>query len=425
MFPAIGLCIVLVTAYCLIKQYETRMVLFCAGLLMTLISGHPFDSFEAFTNSMKEYRIFEPIVTVIAFTGVMKVTQCDQHLIHLLARSLTRVKKLIVPGAIIVTFFVNTSLTSAAGCAAAVGAVLIPLMIAQGVHPAIAGAAVLSGTFGNMLNPGFVQVVYVAELAKISPTAVIANHFSAIMASVVIVALSLTLIAYWRKRSENSFEGGGEIDCQVEQSKAFDVKLLYAIVPMLPLMILLLGSTGTVPIFKKLLISHTMIIGTLIAFAVTRMSPKKISEAFFKSMGDSFGHIFGIILCAAVFVSGMKSLGLIQAMIDTMISNPSIAKVSAALGPFLLAALSGSGEAAGFAFNKSVSIEAAQFGLHVSDMGSMAAIAAMIGRAASPIAGVTIVCASIAKVTTVDIVKCSAPGMIVACIATMIMLLYR
>ena len=50
--------------------------------------------------------------------------------------------KIIIPGAVIITFLVNIALPTAAGCAAAVGALLIPALIRSGVHPAMAGSAI-------------------------------------------------------------------------------------------------------------------------------------------------------------------------------------------------------------------------------------------------------------------------------------------
>ena len=50
---------------------------------------------------------------------------------------------------------------------------------------------------------------------------------------------------------------------------------------------------------------------------------------------------------------------------------------------------------------------------HVN-LGMAAAIAGAIGRTASPIAGVTIVCAGLAMVSPVEMVKRTAPGMILA-----------
>ena len=44
----LGGIIVIGTVYLMVKQYETRMVLFCAGLLMAIIAGDPFAAFKGF-----------------------------------------------------------------------------------------------------------------------------------------------------------------------------------------------------------------------------------------------------------------------------------------------------------------------------------------------------------------------------------------
>ncbi|MEX6212121.1 hypothetical protein AB6G58_23230 [Providencia huaxiensis] len=65
---------------------------------------------------------------------------------------------------------------SAAGCAAAVGATLIPLLIAARIHPAIAGGAVLCGTIGSMLSPGLSHNPFVAQMSNMSIVDLIARH---------------------------------------------------------------------------------------------------------------------------------------------------------------------------------------------------------------------------------------------------------
>ncbi len=88
-------------------------------------------------------------------------------LVSLLAAPLKKIGILLIPAATAVTFFVNIALPSAAGCAAAVGATLIPVMIRSGIRPAAAGAAILMGTYGSCLSPGMSHNNFVA---KISPT---------------------------------------------------------------------------------------------------------------------------------------------------------------------------------------------------------------------------------------------------------------
>ena len=423
MLVTAGLIIALGTIYLLVKQYESRMVLFCSGVLLAFIAGDFMGPFKAFSHAMEEKKLFESIISVMGFAMVMKVTACDKHLINALIKPLKKAGPLLIPATTLVTLFINTSITSSAGCSAAVGSILIPLMIAAGIHPAIAGAAIYAGTYGAIFNPGYAQVAIVVDVAKSTPVAVVANHFKALLSAGVIGAFSLLAIAYFRK------ENTGYVlpaDRAVEDSTgAFKVNPLQAIIPILPVAILVLGSMNIIPAFKPLQISHAMIIGVFCAFAVTRVNPAKISKEFWHGVGDSFGHVFGIIICALVFVSGLQSVGLIKALINLMISNPAIAKISAAAGPFLLGIMSGSGDAAAVAFNKAVTVHAADFGVSPMDMGSMAAIGGALGRTMSPVAGGLIICATLAGTTPMEVAKRNAPGMVLACIAVLVLLLYK
>jgi len=421
MLALMGGLLVLVTIYLLIKQYETRMVLFCSGLAMALLAFNPMAAFKAFSEAMHESRVFEPIIAVMGFSMVMKVTECDKHLIHLLAKALRRAGPFLIPGATVATLAVNTSITSAAGCSAAVGAILIPLLMSAGVYPAVAASAVFAGTYAAMLNPGFAQVIIISDVAKASPMTVIANHSKVVMLCGLIGAFSLALVAYLRKEHKGYVPEGKKA---AEAVAEFTVNPLKAMVPVLPLAILLLGSTGAVSAFRQLGISHAMIIGVFVGFLVTRKNPATLSKEFWHGAGDAFGHVFGIITCALVFVGGMTAIGLVKALIDAMIANPQIAKVSSAFGPFVLGVMSGSGDAAAVAFNKTVTVNAAHFGLSPMNMGSAAAIGGALGRTMSPVAGGAIICAGLAGVNPLEIPKRNGPGMLIAGAVCMLLLLY-
>ncbi len=415
----IGFAIILITIYCLMKQYETRLVLFVSGVVMAIISGNIMVAFDAFSKSMKNANLIEPIIAAMGFAMVLQITKCDQHLIYLLAKSLKNLGPALVPGAVLATALVNTSITSAGGCSAAVGAILIPVLIGSGVHPAMAAAAVFAGTYGSpMLNPGFGQIAIVADVAHSTPIDVISNHYHVVLILGLITAISLTIVAFVKG------EHKGYHSEALDNVQDFKVNYIMAIVPMLPLIILVLGSTGIVPLFKKFAISHAMLIGCFAAFLATRKNPAEISKAFFKGAGDGFATVFGIITMALVFVSGVKSLGIIDWMIQEMINTPSIAKISATVGPFLLGVISGSGEAASIAFNQSVTIHADTLGLNALNLGSLAAISGALGRTMSPIAGCAIICAGFAKVNPLELVKRTALGMIIAVFTTMVLLMY-
>lgn len=415
----IGFAIILITIYCLMKQYETRLVLFVSGVIMAIISGNLMVAFDAFSKSMKNANLIEPIIAAMGFAMVLQITKCDQHLIYLLAKSLKNLGPALVPGAVLATALVNTSITSAGGCSAAVGAILIPVLIGSGVHPAMAAAAVFAGTYGSpMLNPGFGQIAIVADVAHSTPIDVISNHYHVVLILGLITAVSLTIVAFIKG------EHKGYHSEALDNVEDFKINYIMALVPMLPLIILVLGSTDVVPLFKKFAISHAMLIGCFAAFLATRKNPAEISKAFFKGAGDGFATVFGIITMALVFVSGVKSLGIIDWMIQEMINTPAIAKISATVGPFLLGVISGSGEAASIAFNQSVTIHADTLGLNALNLGSLAAISGALGRTMSPIAGCAIICAGFAKVNPLELVKRTALGMIIAVFATMVLLMY-
>ncbi len=416
-----GVIVVVGTIYCLVKRYETRLVLFCSGILMSLIGGAPFASFKAFSHAMLETKLFESIIAVMGFAMVMKLTSCDKHLINLLIKPLRKAGPFLIPASVLVTFFINISITSSAGCSAAVGAILIPLLMAAGIHPAIAGACIYAGTYGAMFNPGYPQVALVVNVSNSDPVSVVANHFYPLLLCGIIGAISLWVVAYLRKEHKGYVMPAGVI---ADEQEHFKIKLSYAIVPLIPIVILITGSMGIIPIFKPFSISHAMIIGVFAAFLVTRMNPQEISKEFWKGAGNAFGHVFGIIICALVFVDGLSTIGLIQQLIQLMIDVPAIAKVSSAVGPFLIGVMSGSGDAASVAFNKAVTIHASDFGLSPMSMGSVVAITGALGRTMSPVAGGMIICATLAGTSPMETAKRNAPGMILATISTMVLLLF-
>ena len=416
----IGVAIIGVAIYFLAKQYETRMVLFTAGFLMALVAGDPLVAFKSFSHAMGEYKLFETIVTVMGFSMVMKLTKCDQHLIHFMAKPVQKAGPLLIPAATFVTFFINSTLTSAAGSAAAAGAILIPLLLSSGVHPAVAAAAVLAGTFGSMFNPGYAMNALTASVAKASPVAVVANHFVPLLIVCTVVAMTLGILAYIRKENK----GWNQTEEIADEIGEFKVSYLKALVPIVPLILILIASSKVIPALKGLAISHTMIIGSFIAFLVSRGNPGKITKEFFHGIGEAYGHICGIIICALVFVDGMKALGMLKALTDAMIAHPEIAKFSTGFGPYILGVISGSGDAAATAFNKAVTINAAQFNMNPLSMGSLAVLGGALGRAMSPLAGAAIICATYANVSPMDVAKRNALGMFLGCLVGSFLLVF-
>ncbi|MDD4085336.1 MAG: C4-dicarboxylate transporter DcuC [Acholeplasmataceae bacterium] len=417
MMIILGSLVIIAAIYLMLKRYDSRLVLIGAGLLMAVMAGKPMAALDAFAKEMTSAGLITSVCSVMGFAMVMKYTTCDKHLISLLAGVLKLVRPLLIPGTTIATFVINIALPSAAGCSAAVGAIFIPILMSSGVHPAMAAAAVKSGTFGSMLSPGLMHNGVIAKLANVGIMDVIQNHMVADIVAVVITALSVTILAYVMKEHK-----GHESDSSVVIEEGFKSNMLYALMPILPVIILVLGATGKVPLLK-MGVPHAMLIGAIVSLIVTRSNPAELTKQFFNGMGNGYADILGIIISVGVFVSGMKAMGLVAAFLKAMLNSEGFIKIAAAFGPFLLGMISGSGDAATVAFNESITPHAAQFGISIIDMGSIAALGGTLGRTMSPIAGATIICAGIAGCSPLEVSKRNALGVTIALIAGIFILL--
>ncbi|WP_439288008.1 C4-dicarboxylate transporter DcuC [Lonepinella sp. BR2904] len=409
---------IIATIYLLIKKYETRTVLIGVGLVMAIITLKPMEALDAFAKSMTSGGLIMAICSSMGFAYVMKFTQCDSHLVHLLTKPLSGLKFFLIPIATIITFFINIAIPSAAGCAAAVGATLIPVLKSAGVRPATAGAAILAGTFGSMMSPGSSHTAMISEMSGLTITEVNLSHAPYTMIAGAIGALVLTILAIVFKDYGEQHRQAYIQENQETESHFEKVNPLYALAPLVPLVILVIGGTSLQQVsgleWTKMGVPQAMLIGAIYAIVVTRISPVKITEEFFNGMGNSYANVLGIIIAASVFVSGLKATGAVDSAIEFLKHSNEFVRWGATIGPFLMGVVTGSGDAAAIAFNTAVTPHAVELGYTHVNLGMAAAIAGAIGRTASPIAGVTIVCAGLAMVSPVEMVKRTAPGMILA-----------
>ncbi|MCI7353818.1 MAG: C4-dicarboxylate transporter DcuC [[Actinobacillus] rossii] len=409
---------IVATIYLLIKKYETRTVLIGIGLLMAILTLNPMAALDAFAKSMTSSGLIMAICSSMGFAYVMKYTQCDTHLVHLLTKPLSGLKFLLIPIATIITFFINIAIPSAAGCAAAVGATLIPVLKSSGVRPAMAGAAILAGTFGSMMSPGSSHSAMISEMSGLTITEVNLSHAPYTTIAGAIGAIVLTLLALAFKDYGQEHRDAYVAENKTSENTFEKVNILYAIAPLVPLIILIVGGTSLQQTpgleWTKMGVPQAMLIGAIYGVLVTRISPVKMTEEFFNGMGNSYANVLGIIISASVFVAGLKSTGAIDSAIDFLKHSNEFVRWGATIGPFLMGVITGSGDAAAIAFNTAVTPHAVELGYTHVNLGMGAAIAGAIGRTASPIAGVTIVCAGLAMVNPIEMVKRTAPGMILA-----------
>lgn len=398
----VAVVIVILTIAALIKRYETRLVLFTAGLVLCCVSMQPMTAFNAFAKSMTNGGLIMAICASMGFAYVSSYTKCDQHLVHLLSKPIRGLGIFLVPICTAVTMIINIAIPSASGCAAAVGSTLIPVMLRAGISPAAAAASVMMGTYGGVLSPGSAHNVYIAKISNMEIMDFIALHtpYSLVLYVIGIVGILVMCIIFKDK-------GAATDDIQVnvdhKQEEIERPNIIYAMVPLLPIVILVLGNS-VLPVIK-MGVAQAMVLGAVLCLLITRANPQEFSKTFFGGLGKGYGNILGIIIAAGVFAAGLRAAGLIDTFIALLREANDIARWGGSLGPWFLGTITGSGDAATFAFNEAVTPHAASFGMDIPHLGALAFLSGALGRTSSPIAGAMMVVAGIAMANPVEVAK--------------------
>ena len=417
-----ALVVVAATIYALIKRYETRLVLITAGLAMALFSLKPMMAFQQFDASMTKGSLIIAICSAMGFAAAVALTKCDVHLVALLTRPLRKLGFMLLPACMIVTGLCSVAIPSTAGLCAAVGPSMIPILIRAGFHPAIAAAAIVCSTTPALFNPGVAHNVFVAKLAEMEIMDLIGLFSMPLFCFSLAIVAGLTLVCFiyrdYKKPARTHEETAGT-EVQEAGNLPEHPNVLFAIAPLVPVALLLYVSLFT---SMKISVATAMIVGTIYALAVTRSNPAEVTRKFFDGMGKGYANILGIIIAAGVFAAGLKAAGVIDLLVAALTSANELARIGGAFGPYLMGVLTGSGDAAAFAFNEAVTPHASEFGLTIPSLGYLAVIAGSFGRLSSPLCGGLILVAGIASVEPLEIVKRTAPVMLVMVLAAYFLL---
>lgn len=416
----ISIVVVCLTIYGLIKRYETRMVLIASGLLMAILSLDPMMAFQQFDKSMTNSSLIIAICSAMGFAGVVSLTKCDVHLVALLIKPLRSMGIFLLPAGMAITSFCSVAIPSASGLCAAIGPTLIPILVRSGFHPAIAGGSMVASVFAAFYNPGVSHDVFVAKLANMEVMDLIAlmstKVLVVVIAFMVLMTISCVIFGDYKK-PEKGQAGGTESGIQAATNLPEKIKLAYAIAPLVPISLLL---ACTIYFNIKISVATAMLIGAIYALAITRTNPAEATKKFFEGMGSGYASILGIIIAAGVFAAGLRAAGVIDLLVEFLQNSNEWAKIGGSVGPFIMGVLTGSGDAAAFAFNEAVTPHAESFGMSIPDLGMLAAITGGVGRTCSPLAGGVILAAGLAGVNPMEIAKRNAP----ACLAMMVIVYF-
>ena len=402
--------IIALTMWLLVREVDVRLVLFGAGLTLTLLVWQPLVVFGVFFAEMGNGKTIGPICTAMGYAYVLRATGCDRAMVRLLLAPVKRVRWLLIPGGCAVGFITNIAITSQTAVAAAVGPILVPLMLAAGYSPVVAAATLLLGCSGggSLYNPGDADLVAIHEASKAPMKLALDAMFLPLLAGFLTAVTVFTWLQNRRARETTMTPAPDPAD-EVAQP------WWKALLPPLPVVAIFLMMPGVffpalpAPFEKGLPVAHAMIAATMVVLLLCRGDVSLLAKKFCEGLGYAYAHIITLIVTASCFIAGLTAVGLTDRFVKLVAGVGWTAKLAAGAITGFLAIIAGTGIGPSVAFSKAVLPGLSQTNLPGAlDLGALAAIAATFGRTMSPVAAVVIFCATFGHAKTIELIKHTA-----------------
>ena len=447
----IALVVLVATGWAIARNYDAKVVLFTAGIILlyaAVLLGHPVLATKASTGLswcdpfkvvkdlfVKQYSNAGLIIlTLFGFAAYMSNIGANQKVIELLSKPLARIRSpyVLVPFVYWIGTLLSIIIPSASSLAVILMATLYPVLRAARMSP-LTAAGVIATTATIVPTPlGGDNVVAARVLGFDNVVDYVFIHHAPIS----IPALVVIGIAhyFWQKRMD--LKAGAAAEFEIDRSKlstqALEAPLWYAVFPVLPLILTIFFWAA----FEKAKVGLVEI--AVFSFALAficeiarksrdpRTTAKKLmSEAnlFFKGMGEGFSKVVILIVAASTMVAGLAALGIID-RISSAISNVENAE-SGLIFAFsgitaLITFISGSGNAVFYSFIELIPQIAERAGIDPIMVALPMQCTSHLFRAISPVAAVVIIVSAVIRENPLNVVKRTAVPMIAGEIAVMV-----
>ena len=445
---------VILAAYLVIKRYYAPWALLMVGLLLlicvSIISGAPlitgkkathsavFDIVQVFTNLLQSRTagIGMNIICVGGFAYYMDKIGATNALVNICIKPLSYIHApyLLLGLAYLVGQLLNVFIPSAVGLGMLLMVTIYPLLVAVGVSRLSAAAVVATASCLD-LGPASGNSLLAAEISNLHVMEFfIENQLPVgIVTAVVIAAGHVVLGKFFDKRdlasgrlTQDDFKLRTEVKKEGAAAQP-DAPIYYAILPILPVVLLFVFSK-LVYAGIRLEVVTAILSCALVAFVVDLLTVRNLREctdrtkAMFNGMGKIFSSTVLLIVCAEVFAEGLKRSGGIDTILQSVAQMQGAGGVTMLLAMFLIMTLAafvtGSGNAAFFAFSPLLPQAAQSVAWSTVTMAVPVQLASGIARSMSPIAGVVMAVSGIAEVSPFELVRRTIPVMVFALIAT-------
>ncbi|MBL0494736.1 C4-dicarboxylate transporter DcuC [Aeromonas veronii] len=442
--------ILVICGYLIAKNYDAKIVLFGAGLLLMFAAvglGHPLlptaqssglswlDPFvqikQIFISQMGNVGL--TIMVLFGFSSYMSHIGANDVTVMLLTRPLSRIRSpyLLVPVIFLLGNLLSLVVPSAASLAVLLMATLYPVLKASNMSSLTAGA-VIATTATIMPSPLGADNVLAAQKLGIPLVEYIVSYHAPI--SLPTLALMAVVHYFWQKAMDKRQQARGGLE-EKEESLAVPTGLppaYYGLFPVLPLvLVLLLGICFTHISLGLVEITFVCLLLTIGVELLRKGNIKETSKEFaifFTGMGTGLAQVVSLIVAASMLVEGLKAIGIIDTLVDSVKHIDGVGSIlmfffsgTAALIGFI----SGSGLAVFYSFINIIPEITEKVGVNSVAAALPMQLTANLIRSMSPVAAVIIVIASITGSNPIEIIKrTSVPISGIICCMTLSYLLF-
>ena len=443
---------VALVVFMLIKKMDIKITLFVIGIILmyigmacgNTIGGGEFsttgmawlDPLKAIADQFKSTISSAGFIILIlgGYSSYMSAIKANNVTVSVLTKPIGKIKSvyILVPVVFLIGNLLSLVVPSASNLAIILLATLYPIMIQAGMST-LTAAGIIATTATVMPTPlGSDSVAIAAELANTAEFAgLTASDYVFRYHAVVSVPTLFVMAAvhyFWQKwMDKKDKKGNSELSNKAEVEKIEGGALfrtVYAILPLLPILMLILvfaiqKITGaTINLSVEVATLFSFVIAIICELVRNRSARKTLdeTETFFKGMGGAM-PIVALLVAGTVFVTGLKTIGLIAALQEAMTGLQ-----GSGLGfvlPLILVALtalivllSGSGTALFFAMVPLMVPLAAAAGISVLAVSVPMGLAGNLLRAVSPVSAVVMIVAGSVKREPLEIVKRTSVPMI-------------
>ena len=443
------LVVLVVVAYLIVKNYHPALSLIIGALVLLACAwmlGHPiypagegtgfglFDIFLKFKDTIIAQVSSAGIVIMILFgySGYMNAIGANQMAVNFLVKPLMKIKRksLFVPVVFLIGNLMSLVVPSASSLAIILMSILYPMLASMGIS-SLTAAGVIAMTATIMPTPlgadnviaantlGYDVLNYVVWNAKIS------------LPSLLIIAVAQY---FWQKYCDKKEGEAAYVSLNEEglsKQKEFDVPKFYAILPILPL--LLIVGVGIGGMFVKGITMDIFVL-TFISFFIAVLvetlrlkSFKKVQDTaveMFKGMGQGFSQVVMLVVGGSLFTSAIQTLGIIDSIMASVEASSSAGIVTTLIfsgATTLFGILSGGGLAMFYAVIELIPGIAEKAGIDGILISLPMQMIANLTRTISPVAAVVMIVASTVGVSPIRILKRTSVPTIIGIISVIVL----